>query len=296
VGLLRAGAWAARGLRVPARNALLADAVPPSEFGRAYGFERSMDNLGAIVGPLLALALVAAVGVRAAILISAIPGLLAAGAIVYAVRYIPWHRQAVRPSLRLQARPVLASPVRCLAPSIGLFELGNVAATLLILRATELLTPTRGAQAATTTALTLYLAYNVAATLTSLVAGQASDRRGSVGVLASGAGLFAVAYTGFAITSPNLIVLLVCFVLAGIAIGCMETAQHAAVATHAPAEVRGSAFGLLAATQAFGNLVASSVAGLLWTVFSPAVAFSYAAVLTAAAFVALLPTLRSGSI
>jgi MFS family permease len=78
VGLLRAGAWAARGLRVPARNALLADVVPASAYGRAYGFERMMDNLGAILGPLLALGLVAAVGVRWAIGLSVIPGLLAA--------------------------------------------------------------------------------------------------------------------------------------------------------------------------------------------------------------------------
>jgi MFS family permease len=51
VAVLRAGAWAARGLRVPARNALLADIVPAAVYGRAYGFERAMDNLGAIVGP-----------------------------------------------------------------------------------------------------------------------------------------------------------------------------------------------------------------------------------------------------
>ena len=67
VAVLRAGAWAARGLRVPARNALLADIVPASVYGRAYGFERAMDNLGAIVGPLLALVLVGLVGVRTAI-------------------------------------------------------------------------------------------------------------------------------------------------------------------------------------------------------------------------------------
>jgi hypothetical protein len=67
VGVLRAGAWAARGLRVPARNALLADIVPAAVYGRAYGFERACDNLGAIAGPLLALALVGLVGVRTAI-------------------------------------------------------------------------------------------------------------------------------------------------------------------------------------------------------------------------------------
>lgn len=292
VGLLRASAWAARGLRVPARNALLADAVPSAEYGRAYGFERAMDNLGAIMGPLLALALVAVVGVRTAILISVLPGLLAAGAVVYAIRHIPRHRVTVRQPLRLRIRPVLASPARRLVPAIGLFELGNVAATLLILRATELLTPTRGFQGATT-ALVLYVVYNVAATVASFPAGRASDRRGSVGVLAAGAGLFALAYTGFSVTGPRLSVLLGCFVLAGIAIGCMETAQHTAVATHVPPDVRGSAFGLLAATQAFGNLIASSIAGLLWSLFSPTVAFAYAAVLTAASAAALLSTLRS---
>src|SRR6266542_814413 len=89
VGVLRAGAWVARGLRVPARNALLADAVPEEVYGKAYGFERAMDNLGAIGGPLLALGLIAAFSVRTAILLSIIPGLLAALAMFYAVRHIP---------------------------------------------------------------------------------------------------------------------------------------------------------------------------------------------------------------
>jgi sugar phosphate permease len=85
--VLRAGAWTARGIRVPARNALLADVVSPSLYGRTYGFERAMDNLGAIVGPLLAIGLVGVIGVRWAIAPSDIPGLLAALAIVYAIRH-----------------------------------------------------------------------------------------------------------------------------------------------------------------------------------------------------------------
>jgi hypothetical protein len=64
--VLRGASWAARDLRVAARNALLADVVPADAYGRAYGLERTMDNLGVIVGPLLALGLVAAVGVLAA--------------------------------------------------------------------------------------------------------------------------------------------------------------------------------------------------------------------------------------
>jgi sugar phosphate permease len=108
VGVPRAGAWAARGLRVPARNALLADIVPASVYGRAYGFERAKDNLGAIAGPMLALALVGMVGTRTAIALSVIPGLLAALAIVYAIRHAPRAEQRERQPLRLRVRPVLA--------------------------------------------------------------------------------------------------------------------------------------------------------------------------------------------
>jgi hypothetical protein len=83
-------------------------------------------------------------------------------------------------------------------------------------------------------------------------------------------------------------------VLAGVGIGCVETAEHAAVATLAPETLRGSAFGLLAGVQSLGNLVASSVAGVLYTVASPAVAFSYAAALMLAAVGALAAT-RGGA-
>jgi MFS family permease len=107
VGVLRAGAWAARGLRVPSRNALLADVVPASAYGRAYGFERAMDNLGAVGGPLLALALVAAVGTRTAIMLSVIPGLLAVVAILYAIRHTARPHEQERRPLRIQVRPVL---------------------------------------------------------------------------------------------------------------------------------------------------------------------------------------------
>jgi len=141
VAVLRAGAWAARGLRVPARNALLADIVPASVYGRAYGFERAMDNLGAIVGPLLALVLVGLVGTRTAIALSIIPGLLAALAIVYAIRHAPRAEQQERQALRLRVRPVLKGQLGRLMVGVSAFEFGNVAATLLILRATELLAP-----------------------------------------------------------------------------------------------------------------------------------------------------------
>ncbi|MEJ7741891.1 MAG: MFS transporter [Nocardioidaceae bacterium] len=181
--------------------------------------------------------------------------------------------------------PSGSASVRCCGrprPSHGrrlpAFEVGNVAATLLILRATELLTPRHGLGTATSLALGLYVAYNVAAALVSFPAGRFADRFGPRGpnrVLVAGVLLFAFAYAAFAVGSTSLVVLGLPFLAAGAGIGCVETAEHAAVAAASPAELRGSAFGLLAGVQSLGNLGASAVAGLLWTTVSPAVAFWY---------------------
>jgi hypothetical protein len=86
VGVLRATAWLARGLRSPARDALLAALSPSSAQGRAFGLERAGDNLGAVAGPLLAAGLVAWVGIRPTLYLAAIPGMLAAVAIFVAAR------------------------------------------------------------------------------------------------------------------------------------------------------------------------------------------------------------------
>jgi MFS family permease len=275
VGLLRAGAWAARGLRVPARNALLADIVDPAVYGRAYGFERAMDNLGAILGPVLAIGLVALVGTRSAIGLSLIPGLLATVAILYAIRHTAAPKSRDKVAIRLQVRPVLQGPLRSLFAGVSAFEFGNCAATLLILRATDLLEPGRSHTAAATTALWLYVAYNAAATVTSVPAGRHADRTAPRRTLAIGVVAFGLAYAGLTRDTHSWPALVPWFVLAGIGIGCVETAEHAAVAAKAPPEIRGSAFGLLAAVQSFGNFAASGIAGLLWTVTSPSWAFAY---------------------
>jgi MFS family permease len=298
VGVLRSAAWAARGLRVPARNALLADVVPAAAYGRAYGFERAMDNLGAILGPLLGIALVAAVGVRGAMLLSIIPGLAAVGAIVHAIKAAKLPNTGGRRPIRIQVRPVLAGDLGRLLGAVAAFELGNLAATLLILRATELLNPEHGTDSAAQLALGLYTAYNIAATAISVPAGRVGDRRSPVRVLGAGTAAFAVAYLVLAVTGDSLGVLAVGFVLAGVGIGCVETAEHAAVARLAPEHLRGSAFGLLATVQSLGNFAASAVAGLLWTLVSPTAAFLYAAgwmLVALVAFVAIgSPEARRG--
>jgi MFS family permease len=279
-GLLRAAAWISRGLRSPSRDALLASLTPVSAHGRAFGLERAGDNLGAVAGPLLAAGLVAWVGVRPALLLAAIPGLFAAAAILLAARQARRHvtggGQAARRRLHLAALRD-AGMLRALAP-VALFEFGNVATTLLILRATQLLTTSgRSVTAATSLAILIYAAHNVVAALASLIAGRWYDRTGPRLVFAAGAAVYVLAYALFA-TGPHSAALLVCaFAAAGAGIGLAEPTQSALVAQLLPDRLRGSGFGVLGVVRAAGDLVATVVAGALYAAVSPAAAFIYAA-------------------
>ena len=286
VAIFRTAAWTARGIRGPSRNALLADAVDPAAFGRAYGFERAMDNAGAVMGPIVALGLVALIGIRQAIFVSVIPGLLAAVAIVYAVRHLQRPKERHTAPVRIVVRPLLRGPLGRLLISVSLFEAGNVAATLLILRTTELLAPTQGTDGATGIAIALYVGYNLAGTVSALPAGRLADAYGPRLVFAAGVACFALAYAAFALGS-GIAILGAAFVIAGVGIGAAETAENAAAAGLAPGELRGSAFGLLAGIQSAGDFIASAVVGLVWTLVSPTLAFGLAAALMVASLVTM---------
>ena len=275
-GVLRAVGWIARGARGPAKNALLVSLVPRDAYGRAFGYERAMDHLGAVVGPLAAAGLVAAIGIRNTLYVSVVPGVLAALAIFVAAREtIP--RGAITRRVRLELAALHeAGVVRALAP-VTLFELGNCAATLLILRATGLLDGRRGAADAAAVAVLLYAAHNLVASAFAYPAGRSVDRRGPRSVFALALVLFAAAYAGFALSVHSWPLLLFFFCLAGAGMGLAETAESALVARLLPNELRGSGFGLLGGVQSLGDFVSSAAVGAVWTAASPTAAFATAA-------------------
>ncbi|QLL05349.1 MFS transporter [Mycobacterium vicinigordonae] len=280
VGVLRAVAWLSRGLRSPARDALLASLSPESAHGRAFGLERAGDNLGAVAGPLLAAGLVAWLGVRPALVLAAIPGLCAAVAITMAARQarrvIPAKNRSVPRRFEVSGLRD-AGMLRALLP-VAVFEFGNVATTLLILRATQLLSaPQRTITAAASLAILLYAAHNVVATLASLAAGRWYDRSGPRAVFAAGAGVYVGSYVVFATGAHSVLVVALGFSLAGAGIGLAEPTQSAVVSQCLPDRLRGSGFGVLGAVQAMGDVVATVVAGILYTVVSAEAAFLYAA-------------------
>lgn len=280
VGLLRAIAWTSRGIRTPARDTLLTSLVSGNRYGRAIGVERAGDNAGAILGPLLAAGLVGLVGVRWAMLASIVPGLLAVLAIGTAAREARRSmagQPSVRRTLSLQFRRLHGAGLTRLLVPIACFELGNVAATLLILRATGLLSADpHTAQTATSVAIVLYAAHNAVAAGMSLIAGPICDRSPRR-ALVIGALAYALGYLLLAIGVGGWPLLLVAFVLSGAGIGFAETAESSAVAYALPENLRGNGFGVLGLVQAAGDLGSTVIAGLLWSIASATVAFGYAA-------------------
>jgi MFS family permease len=271
-------AWIARGARGPAKNALLASLAPPEAYGRAFGYERTMDHAGAVAGPLLAAGLVATIGIRPTIYLSVVPGALAALAIVVAAREAKGRGPAIRRRVHLELGAMReAGMVRALAP-VTLFELGNCATTLLILRATTLLHAGRSVTDAAAVAVLLFAAHNLVGSALSYPAGHVVDRRGPRLVFGAGVLLFGLAYLGFALHVRDWPVLLVFFALAGAGLGLTDTAESALVARLLPDELRGSGFGLLGGIQSLGDFVSSAAVGLVWTLASPGAAFVLAAI------------------
>ncbi len=277
--LCRATAWLGRGVRTPVRKALLAAAVTPETYGRAFGFERMMDTCGAIVGPVSATALIVALNQNYShvFFLTLIPGLLAAGAIAFLVKE-PARVRVAHLSFgeRLSALP---RSFRRLLLAVALFGAGDFAHSLLILLATQKLTPVYGAGRAATLAVALYVLHNVLYAGFAFVAGWLADRYDKRALLAGAYGLAAVTGLILVFAPLNLPVLAVVFVLGGIFVAAEEALEDALAAELVEQGQHGMGFGVLATVNGVGDFLSSLVVGVLWTAFGTSVAFGYSTVL-----------------
>jgi MFS family permease len=171
---------------------------------------------------------------------------------------------------------------------VGIFGLGDFAHTLLILRATELLTPEFGMTRAAQLAALLFTVRNVFYALASYPVGALSDVIGRRGLLATGYFASAVMCLGFLFPVLSLWWLGVLFALAGTYIAIEDALEGAITADLLPPEVRGLGYGVLGTVNGLGDLFSSIVVGLLWTHVTSAAGFGYATALSlAGAFVIL---------
>jgi MFS family permease len=223
---------------------------------------------------------VALFGIRPALLIATIPGMFAAIAITIAAREATKQVGAAkgRKVLRYNLRELHDAGLTRILAAPTLFELGNIAASLLILRATVLLHHDgRSIASATSIAVLLYAAHNLAATGAALLAGPMIDRSGPRTAIAMAGVTYLAGYGLFAAGPHSWLLLLLGFVLAGAGIGFGEPAESAAIAYALPDRLRPNGFGLLGVVQGIGALTSSAVVGLLWAKVSAPAGFAYAA-------------------
>ena len=296
--VVRAIGWAGRGLRSPLHDALLTDSAPAHARGRAFGLDEAADTLGAIAGPLAALAIVAALAslgsnveaYRIAFWLAAIPGILAALSIVTLVKETP--NRTLNHHSFVGSFRALPAPFRRYLVGIFVFGSGDFSHTLLILFAVQMLTPAYQ-QDAGTIAIQLYTLHNVLYAAGAYPVGVLADRFGKRGLLI-GAYCLAVVMNVLLIgATPSIALLAVIFVIGGAVYAAQQSLERAIAADLVQAELRSTGFGALATVNGIGDFISSLVVGALWTAFSPAVAFAYSLVLSIAGVAAIALALKS---
>ena len=274
----RALGWVGRASS-PSRSALLADSVAPGQHGRAFGFERTLDTIGAVLGPLCATALLGVLSLRSILRWTLLPGLAAATAFAFLVPRGQPDSTRRAPSFVSSFNQLPRTYWHYLA---GVFAhgVGDFAPTLLILRAGQILTPRFGFTRASTIAVALFTFYNLIDAVSTYPAGALADRMGKRGILAVGYLFGVAAFAGFIFEPPTIPVLAILFGLAGIHDAIQQSVEKSLSAEILPATVRGSGFGVLAAVNGVGDLISSVVVGVLWTSVSANAGFIYAGFFT----------------
>ena len=258
-----------KGLRSAPRDALISLSVEPGQRGLAFGFHRAMDNLGAVIGPLAAAALLAAgVSLRHIFLLAIVPAL-----IVLALAFtVP---EPEHPDVRSKEpfRWILSglpAPFRRYLCVLALFTLGNSSNMFLLLRANEL-----GASAIRVTL--MWALFSLVAAVLSTPLSALSDRWGRSHVLGIAWFAYAGAYLLIGWMPGADWALWLTFAGYGVVTAALEGTEKALVADLVPRERIGTAFGWYSLVSGIFLLPASLLFGWLWSAFAPAAAFTFGA-------------------
>ena len=267
-----------KGIRTSPRDALIADSVDVGVRGKAFGFHRSMDHAGAIVGPLVATACLAwfSLDLRTVFWLAAIPGILAVLLIILKVRETG--RRHLEDGRFLFAIP--KGRLRTYLLILFLFTLGNSSDAFLLLRASQL-----GVKPALIPLLWTF--FHLIKMLATMPFGALSDRLGRRGIIVAGWSVYALAYVGFALATTELHIWLL-FAFYGLFYGLTEGVEKALLADITAPVERGAAFGWYNCAIGIGALPASVIFGILWQRLGPHVAFGCGAAIACLAGLLLL--------
>lgn len=272
-------AWSGKGMREPARDALIAESTSRVYYGRAFGFHRAMDTLGALLGPLITFALLGHVNIRSIFFISFIPSFFSVVAILKLTRDKPYDQLIKNEGSIFKIFRSMPSNFLVFIMILMFFSCGFYHQTMMVLRAQELLGVNHSLLSSSMVVL-LYAFFNTIRAIGEYAVGWLSDQYDRKKLLAFfGMFLFGVSSLLMSLAQAKPLLLFI-FFLGGLSIGSFSALEKAYAADLLPEEIRGMGYGVLQAVRGVGGFISSFVVGLLWVSFSPTVGFLYAALIS----------------
>jgi len=285
--LIRVADRIGKAIRTAPRDALLSESVSEKTRGAAFGLHRTLDQSGAVLGPVIASACMLLLGlsIRDIFWLSFIPGLIALIILLFLVQE-RIGKQVGEFKILSGMRSVFKGRFQLLLFVVGIFSLGAFNFSFVLLNAKE-------AGALEAYVPLFYAAINVAHTLVAIPAGLLSDRIGKEKVLVMG-------YLAFLATALLLLLspkeVLYAFLIAitfGVYTGIVETMQRALVPGYSESALIGTAYGLYYLVVGTCLLVANTVVGALWYLFDSSAAAKYSLILSAMAITGILLFIRT---
>lgn len=283
-----------KGVREPARDALLVKSSQPQYYSKIFGFNRSMDTLGAIVGPLLALILLNYVPLRTIFYFSLIPGIFTIITLVFFVKDIELGKITERKNL-LQSLNLLPNNFKIFLTAVGISSLGNFAISILVLRSIDIISPIKGTFTADSLSIIFFMFYSIIYSLLSLPIGYLADKIGKKNILVIGYFFAGITAIGASFNVPNIFYISILFIIAGISIAAKDTLERAMSADFLPEDLKGTGYGALALVNGICAFFANIFVGFLWHNYNPLLGFGFAAIFSILGSVFLFAKIKSNN-
>ncbi|RLE60590.1 MAG: MFS transporter, partial [Thermoprotei archaeon] len=261
-----------KGVRTAPRDALISQSIRERDAGKAFGIHRTLDQLGAVLGPLLAFILIPMVGVRTVFLASFIPALIALIILLIAVAEVATPPKSSR--LLPEVSRVLSGKFLWLLLSLSIFNLGAYNFSFILVRASEL-------GVAVLAAPIVYMLMNLTHTAVGIPSGILADRIGREKTLVLAMLMFAFTSLMLAYLSGAWIYGILLALIFGVFQGMYDTVSRAVVPRYVPEELRGSAYGAYYLVIGVSFLLGMSIVGMLWDYVGRTIAFTYSTILSA---------------
>ncbi len=275
-----------KAIRTSPRDALLSESVPEEQMGKVFGIHRTLDQLGAIIGPVLASSLILFLGVtvRDIFWTSFVPGSIALIILLLLVKE-KVSKSTTETKILQGVRSVLRGRFPLLLLVVGVFSIGAFNFSIILAKAEDIGLPEAVIPL-------VYATINITHVIIAIPSGMLSDRIGREKVLIIG-------YVAFLLSalllSQQIIIPAYIFLVAliyGLYMGIGETIQRAMIPRYAPMDLKGTAYGLYYLVIGIGFFIANTVVGALWTYAGSAVAASYSIVTSIAAIVGMILFLK----